>query len=160
MTTNHYDTLELSTKVSPDMIKQAYRTLSKRFHPDHNQNEGAELHYIAVQDAYEVLSDPQKKWEYDQTLEQVSTPISEPVLEQDWYKQEEYQPRPFRPSLKDPKALMAYIFGKLLFLSYLVGVALWFLITHIFDVIKIIFGLFILFLIYQFLIVWWYHVNH
>lgn len=40
METNYYEVLELSTKASSDMIKQAYRTLSKRFHPDLNQEEG------------------------------------------------------------------------------------------------------------------------
>ncbi|CAK1228418.1 DnaJ-class molecular chaperone with C-terminal Zn finger domain (DnaJ) [Fructobacillus evanidus] len=67
---NYYDELELSQNASPEMVKQAYRTLSKRFHPDHNHEEGAEAKYLAVQAAYEVLSDPSTRSRYDQQLNQ------------------------------------------------------------------------------------------
>ncbi|CAK1240338.1 J domain-containing protein [Fructobacillus tropaeoli] len=67
---NYYDELELSQNASPEMVKQAYRTLSKRFHPDHNQEEGAEAKYLSIQKAYEVLSDPSTRNRYDQQLNQ------------------------------------------------------------------------------------------
>ena len=90
METNYYEVLELSTKASPDMIKQAYRTLSKRFHPDMNQDEGVAERYIEVQQAYYVLSDPQQKGQYDQVMEANNHKASAfdfDNKEEDWSKQ-------------------------------------------------------------------------
>lgn len=64
--TEYYDRLGLSKDASQDEIKRAYRKLSKKYHPDINKEPGAEEKYKEVQEAYETLSDDQKRAAYDQ----------------------------------------------------------------------------------------------
>ena len=64
--TEFYDRLGVSKNASQDEIKRAYRKLSKKYHPDINKEPGAEDKYKEVQEAYETLSDEQKRAAYDQ----------------------------------------------------------------------------------------------
>lgn len=66
MTTDFYQILGLSRNASPDAIKQAYRKLALQYHPDKNPNNKntAEL-FLKIQEAYETLSDENKKNRYD-----------------------------------------------------------------------------------------------
>ena len=64
--TEYYDRLGVSKDASQDEIKRAYRKMSKKYHPDINKEPGAEEKYKEVQDAYETLSDDQKRAAYDQ----------------------------------------------------------------------------------------------
>ena len=63
---NPYDVLGVSKDASDAEIKKAYRKLSKKYHPDLNHEPGAEQKFKEVNEAYEILSDPQKKAQYDQ----------------------------------------------------------------------------------------------
>jgi chaperone protein DnaJ len=63
---DYYDVLGVSKSASDDELKKAYRKLSKKYHPDLNQDAGAEDKYKEIQEAYENLSDPQKRAAYDQ----------------------------------------------------------------------------------------------
>ena len=67
MEKNPYDVLGISKDASADEIKRAYRKLSKKYHPDLNHEAGAEEKFKEVNDAYEILSDPQKKAQFDST---------------------------------------------------------------------------------------------
>ena len=64
--TEFYDRLGVSKDASQDEIKRAYRKMSKKYHPDINKEPGAEEKYKEVQEAYETLSDDQKRAAYDQ----------------------------------------------------------------------------------------------
>ena len=64
--TEFYDRLGVSKNASQDEIKRAYRKMSKKYHPDINKEPGAEEKYKEAQEAYETLSDDQKRAAYDQ----------------------------------------------------------------------------------------------
>lgn len=63
---DYYEVLGLSKNASSDDIKKSYRKLAKKYHPDINKEAGAEEKFKEINEAYEVLSDPQKKQIYDQ----------------------------------------------------------------------------------------------
>lgn len=61
-----YEVLGVKKDASEADIKKAYRTLAKKYHPDMNKEAGAEAKFKEVQEAYETLTDPQKRANYDQ----------------------------------------------------------------------------------------------
>lgn len=63
---DYYEVLGVSKDASKEEIKKAYRKLSKTYHPDINKEEDASAKFQEVKEAYEVLSDEQKRAEYDQ----------------------------------------------------------------------------------------------
>lgn len=64
---DYYKLLELDKSASPADIKKAYRKLARKFHPDLNpKDKEAQLRFQQVNEANEVLSDPEKRKKYDQ----------------------------------------------------------------------------------------------
>jgi len=66
---NLYEVLRIPREASQDDIRKAHRRLVREHHPDANPGDGsAEGHFKEIQQAYEVLSDPERKREYDNRL--------------------------------------------------------------------------------------------
>jgi len=64
---DYYQILELPPQADPEAIKKSFRKLAHRFHPDKNQDQPlAAAYYMEIQEAYNVLSDPETRAEYDQ----------------------------------------------------------------------------------------------
>lgn len=63
---DYYEVLGLQKGASAEEIKKAYRQLAKKYHPDINKEPGAEEKFKEINEAYDTLSDEQKKARYDQ----------------------------------------------------------------------------------------------
>ncbi|KAI8370013.1 hypothetical protein BD560DRAFT_370505 [Blakeslea trispora] len=61
-----YKTLGLSKSSSQSDIKKAYYKLAKQYHPDTNKDKSAREKFVQIQEAYEILSDEEKRKQYDQ----------------------------------------------------------------------------------------------
>ncbi len=64
--TDYYQLLGVGKSASADEIKKAYRKLALQYHPDRNKTKEADNKFKEINRAYEVLSDPQKRQQYDQ----------------------------------------------------------------------------------------------
>lgn len=64
----HYDNLHISPNATPEEIRQAYRRLSKQYHPDLNQNPDAHRIMQLINQAYEILSNPKTRIQHDQWI--------------------------------------------------------------------------------------------
>jgi DnaJ-class molecular chaperone len=82
---NYYILLGISSTATAHEIKAAYRELAKKYHPDKNQGDkNAEEHFKEIQQAYTVLSNPEKRKKYDlkfffgsiQTKQKTKTPYT------------------------------------------------------------------------------------
>ena len=65
---NYYEILEVSKNASAEIIKTAYKSLIKKYHPDNIGNTDDNKKIIEIREAYEVLSDPKRKKAYDELI--------------------------------------------------------------------------------------------
>jgi curved DNA-binding protein len=78
---DYYKIMGVARDVSQDELKRVYRRLARKFHPDVSKETNAEARFKEVQEAYEVLKDPQKRAAYDQ-------------LGSNWRQGQEFRPPP------------------------------------------------------------------
>ena len=97
---NYYSILNVPNTANEDQIKQAYRALAMKYHPDKNQgNKIAEEKFKRISEAYSVLSDTQKRREYDFTMsspfsssertytyDQNTNPFGDDIFSSNWWK--------------------------------------------------------------------------
>ena len=72
MIMNHYDILKITTNASTDEIRQSYKTLVKKYHPDLNNEDTANEDFILIYEAYSTLHDKERKREYDKFLTKIA----------------------------------------------------------------------------------------
>ncbi len=84
-TLTYYDVLDLDRDATPEEIKAAYYKLAREYHPDvGSQDPDMAQKFALISQAYRVLSDPQRRHQYDRTLPQKSYPLRHPTPEKIW----------------------------------------------------------------------------
>lgn len=116
---NYYDLLGVPRQAELPVIKAAYKRLALQYHPDRNpDNAPAEEHFKLINEAYQTLSDPQKKLIYDLKLEgnyhrqytaQTSQHTYRPNYVRNYYRQTRYAARPTYTSTQVRRAYMLTI---------------------------------------------------
>ena len=95
----HYDVLNVAASASTEEIKQSFKVLAKKYHPDLNKEDNAKENFILVYEAYSILSDRKRKQVYDEILSRNETEKNERRYDQwasrarneaEYYSEESY----------------------------------------------------------------------
>ena len=72
MIMSHYDVLKVAASASSEEIKQSYKILAKKYHPDLNREDTAEEDFIIIYEAFSILGNKERKREYDELLNKMA----------------------------------------------------------------------------------------
>jgi molecular chaperone DnaJ len=78
---DYYEVLGIPREATPEQLKRAFRKLAFQYHPDHNDGKEAEARFKEINEAYEILSNQQKRAEYDRYGHARSSANSSPGFE-------------------------------------------------------------------------------
>ena len=81
MPENYYRTLNISPDAKPEEIQRAYRSLARRYHPDLNSAPAASNLMAVINEAYEILSEPKRRAEYDRKHQKQNDKYDEPIMQ-------------------------------------------------------------------------------
>ena len=117
---NHYELLEIASTASPQDLRQAFRRLSKRYHPDTTTLPAAQAAegFRQLQLAYLTLSDPERSRVYDTSLSQAQAPAP-PV-----WRVAPAKPAPVRRALSGGEWFALLLLGLAVVFSLVLGVGL------------------------------------
>jgi molecular chaperone DnaJ len=112
---NPYETLGVIRDATPEQIRAGYRKLALQFHPDRNPGDpAAEARFKQVQDAYDTLSDPLRKADYD-VRHPVAKPSPKPKTKEDFEREKRAdkakKQRAVSPSETDLSSIKCQFFG-------------------------------------------------
>jgi len=79
---DYYATLNVSPTATPQEIKKSFRKLAMKYHPDKNKDEGAQEKFQELSEAYSILSDSEKRAEYDELYMDDTFVEEEPATEE------------------------------------------------------------------------------
>lgn len=85
---NYYELLQVDKKASIEIIDKAFRLLAKKYHPDtqpEDKKQWAEQKFKELNQAYEILSDAEKRIEYDATLEEEVSEVQLALIKKNQY---------------------------------------------------------------------------
>lgn len=75
---NYYSLLDIPENASEEDIRKAYRRKAKEYHPDVNKSHDAQVHFVMINKAYEVLIDRQQRFVYDQKNKAAASASEDP----------------------------------------------------------------------------------
>ena len=137
MIKDYYELLQVHPKASADIIKKAYQTLAKKYHPDLSKlpPEEAGRHMSELNEAYRILSNPLARIEYDKARRQETNQVRDLPREQQSVQQEKIPPRAARRhSVKEQavEELQDFVTGKIKYvlvglIVLLAGALVWYL---------------------------------
>jgi curved DNA-binding protein len=109
---DYYKVLGLERNATQDEVKRTHRKLARKFHPDINKDAGAEAEFKEVGEAYEILSDAEKRAAYDQ-LGKDWRPGQEFKPPPDWHAGFEFSGASSEPSGAEANDFFESLFGRL-----------------------------------------------
>lgn len=125
----HYDNLNVSENAPEEVIRAAYKALAMRFHPDRNDGSTESRRVMQIlNEAYEVLSDPAKRREYDRLLQTARTRTAPPTqAAADTFpkRQPQQKTAPATKSRGILVGILAFIFSDARITLLVIGLCIW-----------------------------------
>jgi hypothetical protein len=98
---DYYAVLQVRPDADAEVIAAAYRSLARKYHPDHSHDEATAQRMRELNEAYETLSDPGRRRHYDATLPARRAPMAPPVTPSRVRTEEMRRPAPATAPMRD-----------------------------------------------------------